>query len=90
MSHLSTADGKSICELHGLRVSRAVSSDGASFTAFLSHAAAVALSDRTSSSSILDSDDGTRYRATIQGVTVQKSSVGNGLASIRGTVRHYV
>ena len=34
----------------------------------------VALSLRTSSLSILDSDDGTRYRATIQGVTVQKKS----------------
>ena len=56
----------------------------------LSHAAAVALSTRTSSSSILDSDDGTRYRATIQGVTVEKGSPGNGLASVRGTVKHYV
>jgi hypothetical protein len=90
MSHLSTADGKSICELQGLRVSRSVGRDGASFTAFLSQAAAVALSDRTSAISILDSDDGTRYRATIQGVTVHKSSPGTGLASIRGTVRHYV
>jgi hypothetical protein len=92
MSHLSTADGKSICELQGLRIARAVGTDGASFTAFLSHDAAVALSTRTTSLSILDSDDGTRYRATVQGVTVAKSSPGpsKALASIRGTVRHYV
>ena len=90
MSHLSTADGKSICELQGLRVSHAVGTDGASFTAFLSHDAAVGLSACISSASILDSDDGTRYRATIQGVTVQKDSLGKGLASVRGTVRHFV
>jgi hypothetical protein len=89
MSHLSTADGKSICALQGLRISRAVSTDGASFTAFLSREAAVQLSILTPPVSILDSDDGTRYRAKIQGVTVQSSSPGTGLASIRGTVRHY-
>ena len=89
MSHLSTADGKSICALQGLRISRAVSTDGASFTAFLSRDAALELSTKTPTSSILDSDDGTRYRAQIQGVTVQPGTPGTGLASIRGTVRHY-
>ena len=90
MSHLSTADGKSICVLQGLRISRAVNSDGASFTAFLSREAAVQLSSQALPTSILDSDDGTRYRAKINGVTVQSNAPGTGLASIRGTVRHYI
>jgi hypothetical protein len=87
MSHLSTIDGKSICELQGLRVSRAFGVDGASFTAFLSHDAAVAVGIRGSALSILDADDGTRYRATVQGVTTDARSAGHGLASVRGKVR---
>ena len=90
MSHLSSADGKSICALQGLRVSRAIGTDGASFTAFLSREAAVQLSIQTPPVSILDSDDGTRYRAKIQGVTVGQNAPGSGLASIRGTVRQFV
>ncbi|MEO7034614.1 MAG: hypothetical protein ABI548_11960 [Polyangiaceae bacterium] len=87
MSHLSSAEGKSICALQGLRVSRAVGVDGASFTAFLSREAAVQLSLQTPTLSILDSDDGTRYRAKIQGVTVGHASPGSGLASIRGMAK---
>jgi len=90
MSHLLTADGTNVCTLSGLRISRAVSSDGASFTAFLSREAAVQLSTQSPPVSILDSDDGTRYRVTIQGMSVKPSAPGTGLASIRGTVRHYV
>jgi hypothetical protein len=86
MSELSTPDGRSLCSLQGLRISHATSAEGASFTAFLSHAAALKLSAGIPPTSILDSDDGTRYRATIHAVTVDKSSAGSALASIRGTV----
>ena len=85
MSELSTADGKSICSLQGLRISRASNPQGASFTAFLSHDAALKLSAKLPPASILDSDDGTRYRATIHAVTVNKDSPSTALASIRGT-----
>lgn len=90
MSQLSTADGKSICALQGVRISRAVGAQGASFTAFLSHDAAVKLSAELPPVSILDADDGTRYRAKIQGVTVHTGSASSALASIRGTVMHLV
>ncbi len=86
MSELSTADGKNICSLQGLRISRAMSPEGASFTAFISHEAALKLSAKMPPSSILDSDDGTRYRATIHAVTANKDSRSSALASIRGTV----
>ncbi|HTA90836.1 MAG TPA: hypothetical protein VK745_14695 [Polyangiaceae bacterium] len=86
MSELSTADGRNICSLQGLRISHASSAEGASFTAFLSRAAALKLSADIPPAPILDSDDGTRYRATIHAVTVDKNSPGSALASIRGTV----
>jgi len=86
MSELSTAEGQSICALHGLRISHASSAEGASFTAFLSHAAALQLSAQFPRAPLLDSDDGTRYRATIHAVTVDQHSNNSALASIRGTV----
>ena len=90
MSHLSNADGQSICVLQGLRISRAIGVDGASFTAFLGREAAVKLSIQTPDVTIVDSDDGTRYRAKIHAVSVGQSAPGSGLASIRGMVRQFI
>jgi len=86
MSELRAADGKSICALHGLRISHASRAEGASFTAFLSHDAALQLSVEFPRAPMLDSDDGTRYRATIHAVTIDQHSNNSALASIRGTV----
>ena len=90
MSELSTADGRNICSLRGLRIARASSAGGASFTAFVSGAAALKLGAELSAASILDSDDGTRYHATIHAVTLDKSSPESALASIRGTVVQFI